>query len=155
MSTETPSFLIDAQLVLVTSILDRVVPPEGEKPGAGQLGVAEYLDRVVAASARLKKLFTRGLAQIEITSHGQHSREFSDLPAEQRDAVLSEVESAEPEFFEALVRQTYNGYYTDSRVLELLGLEARPPQPQGYDVPPGDLSLLENVKRRGKVYRDV
>jgi len=155
MSTETPSFLIDAQLALVTSILDRIVPPEGEKPGAGQLGVAEYLDRVVGVSARLKKLFTRGLAQIEIISHGSHSSEFADLSAEQRDAVLSEVESAEPEFFEALVRQTYNGYYADSSVLELLGLEARPPQPRGYDVPPGGMSLLENVKKRGKVYRDV
>ena len=155
MSTETPSFLTDEQLVLVTSILDRIEPPEGKKPGAGQLGVAEYLNQVVGASAKLKKLFTRGLAQIEITSHGRHSREFADLSAEQRDAVLSEVESAEPEFFEALVRQTYNGYYADSSVLEQLGLEALPPQPRGYDVPTGDLRLPENVKKRGKVYRDV
>ena len=155
MSTETPSFLVDKQLALVTSILDRIVPPEGKGLGAGQLGVADYLDRTVGASAELKKLFTRGLAQIEIASHVRHSREFVDLSAEQQDAVLSEVESAEPEFFEALVRQTYNGYYTDSGVLELLGLEARPPQPRGYEVEPGDLSLLENVKRRGKVYRDA
>ena len=153
MSTET--FLVDDQMPLIRSILDRIVPAQDKKPGAGQLGIAEYLDRTVGASARLKKLFTRGLAQIEITSHARHSSEFADLSAEQQDAVLSDVESAEAEFFEALVRQTYNGYYTNSGVLELLGLEARPPQPRGYDVEPGDLSLLENVKKRGKVYRDT
>ena len=155
MSTQTPSFLVDKQLARVTSILDRIVPSAGKRPGAGQLGVAEYLDRTVGASAELKKLFSRGLAQIEMTSHSRHSSEFADLSADQKDGVLSEVESAEPKFFEALVLQTYNGYYTDSGVLELLGLEARPPQPRGYEVEPGDLTLLENVKKRGKVYRDA
>ena len=155
MSTETRRFLVDEQFTLVSSVLDRIIPQQGDMPGAGQLAVADYIDRAVGASAELKKLFSRGLAQIEIASQARHSGDFADLSAEQQDVVLREVESADAAFFEALVRQTYNGYYTTPAVLELLGLEARPPQPRGYEVEPGDLNLLENVKQRGQVYRDA
>ena len=48
----------------------------------------------------------------------------------------------------------YSGYYTDVRVVEALGFEARPPHPQGYEMGPDDLSLLEAVRRRGKLYRE-
>ena len=36
----------------------------------------------------------------------------------------------------------------------LIGLEARPPFPQGYLLEEGDLTLLEPVYLRGKIYRD-
>ena len=57
-------------------------------------------------------------------------------------------------FFDLLVRQTYNGYYTNPRIIEALGLEARSPQPRGYRVEMGNISLMENVQRRGRIYRD-
>jgi hypothetical protein len=34
-------------------------------------------------------------------------------------------------------------------------MEARPPYPKGYQVVQGDLSLLEPVRARGKIYRDA
>jgi hypothetical protein len=156
MTTEAKaSFLVEAQRALLASVLDRVVPPEGKLPGAGALGVADYIDGVVGKSAELKRLFAHGLAQIEIASQAMHSGDFAALSAEQKDMVLRRVEASEPRFFEALVRQTYNGYYTNPRVLELLGLEARPPQPRGYRVEMGDFSLIESVKKRGRAYREV
>jgi hypothetical protein len=45
-------------------------------------------------------------------------------------------------------------YYQAPRVVEALGLEARPPHPKGYEVELGDLTLLDEVRRRGKLYRD-
>ena len=36
-----------------------------------------------------------------------------------------------------------------------LGIEERPPFPQGYDVPQGDWSLLDPVKRRPKFFREA
>ena len=154
----TSSFFVDGQLPLVNSMLERIVPPDeggGKMPGAGELGVADFVDRVVGESAELKRLFTRGLAQIEIASQTQHSKDFVDLSSQQKDTVLKNVETQEPEFFRALVRQTYNGYYTNARVIELLGLEGRPPQPRGYELEQGDFSLIENVKKRGQAYRDA
>ena len=45
--------------------------------------------------------------------------------------------------------------YTDERIVELLGLEARPPQPLGHMVDQGNITLIENVKNRGIAYREV
>lgn len=149
------AFFVEAQRALLAGILDQIVPPDGRLPGAGALGVADYIDGIVGKSVELKRLFAHGLAQVEIASRAMHSSDFAALSAEQKDAVLRRVEASEPRFFEALVRQTYNGYYTNPRVLKLLGLEARPPQPRGYRVEMGDLSLMENVKKRGRAYREV
>ena len=158
MSGETgekaPSFFIDAQLELMWGVLDRIIPPADNFPGAGDLGVTNYVDRVVGESEDLKRLFARGLTQIATNGEAQGPEGFAGLPDEQKDAVLRQVESEDPEFFQALVRHTYNGYYTNPRIIELLGLEARPPQPKGYQLEPGDLSLLERVKKRGQAYRD-
>ena len=40
-------------------------------------------------------------------------------------------------------------------VVEGLGLEDRPPYPKGYEVEAGDLSLLDPVRARPKLYRDA
>ena len=46
-------------------------------------------------------------------------------------------------------------YYQNDKVLEALGLEARPPFPQGYHLDQMDFGLLEPVKKRGKQWRDA
>ena len=44
-------------------------------------------------------------------------------------------------------------YYQDPRVLQSLGLEARPPFPLGHEMEPDDWSLLEPVIKRAPFYR--
>ena len=151
----TPTFFVGQQLTVMRGVLDRIIPPDDKFPGAGELGVADYMDLVVGESAELKSLFSHGLSQIEIVSKARFSKGFEELTGGQREAVLRQVESDAPKFFEELVRYTYYGYYADVRVLKLLGMEARPPQPKGYRLEPGDLSLIEKVKRRGRAYREV
>ena len=36
-----------------------------------------------------------------------------------------------------------------------IGMEPRAPFPNGFDVQQGDWSLLDPVRARGKIYRDV
>ena len=154
--SESPStFLIGRQLELVTQVLDRIVPRHDRLPGAGELGVATYVDGVIGKSAALKRLFSVGLRAIEERSHDSKGEGFSELSDVEKDAVLRQVESDIPDFFEKLVQHAYTGYYIRPEVIELLGLEARPPQPQGYEVAPGDLSALDNVRKRGRMYREA
>ncbi len=54
-----------------------------------------------------------------------------------------------------LVRIVVQCYYRDDRVMRSLGMEARPPHPEGFAVEEGDWLLLEPVKRRGRIYREV
>ena len=46
-------------------------------------------------------------------------------------------------------------YYRDDRVMRSLEMEPRSPFPQGFEVEQGDWSLLDPVKRRGRIYRQV
>lgn len=46
-------------------------------------------------------------------------------------------------------------YYRDDRVMASLGMEIRAAFPKGYEVERGDLSLLEPVRARGRMYREV
>ena len=150
-----PHFFISTQRDLLIAVLNRIVPSEGDFPGAGDLGVAEFIDDVVGKSATLKRMFLEGLAEIEIDSDAKHSKQFIELSNDQKDSILRKIEASSPKFFNALVQQVYRGYYSNSHVITLLGLEARPPQPLGYELEPFDISLLESVKARGQIYKDV
>jgi hypothetical protein len=152
---ETASFFIDSQRELLRAILNRLIPASGSFPGAGDLGITNYLDKVIARSAELRRLFTQGLAQIEISSRPPSGQGFADLSDQQQDTVLRHVEATNADFFSTLVTHTYSGYYSHPVIIGLLGLEVRPPQPQGYQLEPLDLSLLNAIKQRGPLYRQV
>ena len=149
-----PTFFSEAQRSLVTAMLDRLIPRQGKHPGAGEIGVADYLDGAVAESSSLRRLFSDGLHTVQSTAH-KLGADFQDLTPDQQDEVLSKIEADHSDFFARLVMLTYNGYYTNPTALESLGLDPRPPQPRGYVVEAGDLSSLEAVVRRGQAYRDA
>jgi hypothetical protein len=149
----TAAFFSESQFQLITSILNRIIPASGDLPGAGELGVAHYLDGVIGPSAELKRTFAAGLTQITLESQHQHAGEFSALSSEQQDALLRHVEVSAPAFFSVLVFHTYRGYYSHPLVLQRLGLEARPPQPRGHHLEPFDLRLLDTMRTRAPLYR--
>ena len=149
------SFFTDVHLELMRSILDRIIPPSGNFPGAGELDVVSYIDQSVGQSAELKRLFASGLAEIVVKSEALVPEGFIGLSGEQQDQILRQIESEFPAFFRFLLHNTYSGYYINPKIVELLGLESRSPQPKGYELEPGDFSLLANVRKRGQVYRDA
>ena len=75
------------------------------------------------------------------------------LAAEEQDAVLRDVEGEHPAFFEAVVSHVYQAYYSHPTVIQLLGLEARPPQPLGHALPPFDAAITRSMSKRGALYR--
>ena len=149
-----PRFLSQSQHSLATAVLDRLIPRQSEMPGAGEVGTADYIDGIAAGSAQLARLFSGGLQDIEIAA-ARLGSEFEELNGDQQDDVLRGVESDNPNFFDLLVRHTYNGYYSNPKVVELLGLDPRPPQPRGNRVERGDLRSLQVVVERGQAYRDA
>ncbi len=80
---------------------------------------------------------------------------FHSTPAERQASALAEFRKAHPGLTAVLVSVTTRCYYRDDRVMRSLGMELRPPYPKGFDVPQGDWSLLEPVRARGTIYRDV
>lgn len=141
----------EAQRDLLAGVLNRIIPPEGPLPGAGDLGLADFIEGLVAAQPQLRRLFIDGLAQIEITAGRDGTAEFQALADDGKDAALREVEASKPEFFEALVRQTYNGYYTDASIFQELGY----PESTPGGTPPEllDERLLEQQRQRAPFWR--
>ena len=77
------------------------------------------------------------------------------LDATERETLLTRLRAADPAAFGVLEAVVSRAYYRDDRVLESIGMEARPPFPQGYDLPATDWSLLDPVRERAASWRPV
>lgn len=152
-TTPQPSVFSDEQRALLTLALDRIVPPNGGTPGAGGLGVASLIDRALAQTPHLRRLFLDGLAEIEVTSQQQGGRPFADLDSSAQEAALQAVETAAPAFFAALVNHAYRGYYTDPRIHAAIGYPDRAPQPLGHQLAPFCEELLQVQRGRAPFWR--
>ena len=138
--------LDDGQRSLLCAVLNRLIPPRGDLPGAGDLGAGERIERTLAESQKLRRLFLDGLMAIQV------SASFLELDEPAQTAQLQRVEQAHPQFFAALVDHAYRGYYTLPRVQQALGW-LRPPQPLGHTLPPFDPELLSIQRTRAPFWR--
>jgi hypothetical protein len=139
----------------LSCVLDEIIPPsaDGRLPGAGELGLVAVIREELRKSPDLRLAVTQGLAALGTLSKDRGGA-FSELEARDRLEVMNELVAAQPAFLPGLIFHTYCAYYQAPRVVEGLGLEARPPHPQGYTLEPGDLGLLDPVRRRAPMYRD-
>ena len=150
--TDNP--LREDQRRILGIVLDLIVPAsdDGSRPSAADIDVLGYIRNV--ESHTLDSL--RGdLDRLDDEARQLHGEAFASLDPASRQGIVDAIRESEPHFMRTLAMQTVTCYYQDDRVLEALGVGARPPFPKGYEVPSGDLSLLEPVRQRGKVYRDA
>jgi hypothetical protein len=80
---------------------------------------------------------------------------FADLTPLQRAAVASQLREAGGQSLMYLSQIILQCYYRDDRVMRSLDMELRPPFPKGFKVDQGDWSLLDPVRARPKLYREV
>ena len=147
--TTANAILSDEQGALLTAALNRIVPAEGDMPGAGDLGITAFVASVAAADAAKRRQFLDGLRRIELAAAG-HGASFPALPAAAQTAVLQAVSEADLDFFRELVTQTYRGYYTSQAVFDRL--QYRAPNRADYVPRPFDETLLEPVRARGQMW---
>ena len=148
-------FFSSKQKDFIISILNIIIPKSDGFPSAGEIEVYTHIDNILSDSPYLKRIFIEGLNSIQYESNILFKNDFITLNDSEKNIVLKNIEQIKTDFFNALVLHTYNGYYTNNIVLNLLGPHARPPQPLGYDIEEGDLSSLEVVKSRGIIYRTL
>jgi hypothetical protein len=153
-NTDPGSALTPAQQAILDAVLNLIVPPsaDGRMPGAAEVGVPAYL---VAEAADALPALRDELALLEQRAQARHARGFAALGQGERQGLVEELRARDPAFMSRLAMETLACYYQHDRVLEGLGMEARPPYPKGYQVVQGDLSLLEPVRARGRIYRDA
>jgi hypothetical protein len=137
---------------LLASVLDEIIPPRAEValPGAGAFGVIDYVERALGTLPDLRAMITDGLRDVEDQAQREYARGFTELSQPEKASLLTQHAFVLP-----ITMQAYVGYYQDARVLAALGLAARAPHPEGYDMEGNDLTLLDGVRRRSKFYRPV
>jgi len=148
-------FSADEERMLAT-LLDVVVPPsdDGRLPGAADLELGGHIARVVQQTPMLRPVLEYGLSALAALAGTRNPGGWTALSGAEQTAVLEEFARTDQFFLPAFLFLVYSGYYQHPRVVEALGLEARPPHPRGYAMAADDLALLDRVRGRGKMYRD-
>lgn len=138
----------------LSKVLNLLIPADVERgmPAAGELDFMGYVSEF--ASGYLAAIGEE-IDQIIQAAEKRHGAKFSALASSEQQELFEQLQSSQPRFAINIQVQTLNCYYQDDRVMEALGMEARPPFPEGYDVVSGDLSLLDPVRNRGIIYRDA
>lgn len=148
--------LTQDQSELLNAILDQLIPPhaDGSIPGAGALGVAEFLPSATSYAEDPLGDVNAVLDHVSKTAPG-----FLTKTADEREDLLRVTENAVPDEFASLVRLTYMGYYSRPDTRPLFGVGAHPIHPLGYPVTPESDDLLAEltapVRRRGEIYRNA
>ena len=141
---------------LLSLVLDELIPPrpDGRLPGAGTLGVGAVVQHAAAGTPELEQMLTHGLAALDDVARRSGAVGFAALSPTARIDALRDIERAEPMFVPTLLTLACVGYYSAGPVVAALKGSARPPHPLGYDLESDDLSLLDAVRARGKLYRE-
>ncbi|HKB55366.1 MAG TPA: gluconate 2-dehydrogenase subunit 3 family protein, partial [Ramlibacter sp.] len=136
------------------AVLAMLVPasPDGRMPGAAEM--PQVLQRIEHLEAELPGL-RGGLEMLEDEAIARYGAAFAALDGASRSTVLDEFGARHPAVLQRLALETVTCYYQQDGVIERLGMEPRPPYPKGYQVLPGDLTLLNPVTARGRIYRDA
>lgn len=143
----------EKQRKILDTIMDELIPPSdnGTIPGAGALGVADFLP---AARPYATDPIKSALTLINFVGE-----DFIKLPRPARVAILKKSELEHAEAFATLIRVTYMGYYSRSDIRPHFGVGSHPIHPQGYTVLPESHELMNEltapVRQRGKVYRNA
>jgi hypothetical protein len=125
--------------------------PASEEFGVPGADDAAIFADIIASIGRDFDSVRQALAVLAALS----GRAFTDLDETRRDVVAGVFQAQGGVVLAALTRVILQCYYRDDRVVRSLGLEPRPPFPKGYTLEQGDWSLLDPVRTRPKMLRDV
>ena len=140
----TDSPLSNEQQDKLAGLLDVIIPPseDGRLPSAAIMDVAAYVQTHAPE-------FLPALVQVLDELDGQ----FVTLERSERHPVVEELSKNRADVFGMILFNTFACYYQDDRVHKEIGMEEGPPFPRGNTVESGDLSLLDPVLARPRVYR--
>jgi hypothetical protein len=145
MST-APRALTEAERAILRAVMDRLVPPVDDLPGAGTMGL---LDQVEAMAGAHHPFHFALLALLG----GLPAGSFAARVGADQDKAIARFEAAHPAVFNAVLEAVYLAYYADPRVHGRIGWRGGPLQPGGFALPPFDETILEKARQRQPFWR--
>jgi len=142
--------LSTAEATSLRCVAAAMIPPSARYDVPGADDEVIFAD-IIASLGRDAALVRRALALLDDLAGAA----LPGLSADAQDDVLERFRRRYPDLTATLVHVVVCCYYRDDRVMRSLGMEPRPPFPKGFDVEAGDFSLLDPVRARGPIYRQV
>ena len=135
----------------LTTVLSLIIPAneDDKMPSANDVGFFSYMENV-----NIESFIQEVLITIIDESHNNYGQEFFTLSSDEQLKIINVLKRKHLRIFNSLIDHVFQCYYQNDNVLEAIGVDARPPFPNGYFVEEGDVLLLESVYYRGKIYRD-
>ncbi len=142
--------LTETETRTLACVAGMMIPPSAKHgvPGADDPVIIADMVRSLGRDAPALR---DALSRLNALSGGH----FADLASDRRDTVAARFRAEGGSPLAILSRIILQSYYRDDRVMLSLGMEPRPPFPKGNEVEPGDWSLLDPVRKRAPIWRDV
>ncbi len=135
------------------AVMDRLIPPVDDLPGAGSMGLLEEIERMAETHDRYRQSMVRFLDALTLDMSVEVSGGFLALDSDQQDEAISEIENSISGDFANVLEVVYLAYYSRPEVHRRIGWRTGPLQPQGFTLPPFDDAILENVRKRDPFWR--
>ena len=97
------------QISVLRSAINRIIPAD-DFPSGWDAGVGNFFAQLLTIETQYLFAYQQGLNQIEAEAFLMFRSEFAALEPEQQDILLSRTEA---DFFNLLVSQTMEGFYSD------------------------------------------
>jgi hypothetical protein len=148
--TDLGAELTPAELRDLRRLAAFMVPADAEYGVPGANDKAIFAD-IVRSLGRDRDAVRKALAILRDIAGG----DFADLDEAKAEAAGMALLAGEGPVVTALGRTVLQCYYRDDRVMRALGFEPRPPYPKGHVLEQGDWSLLDAVRGRPRMWRDI
>jgi len=139
--------------------VNALIPADGERPNAGDIGAAEYIDATAFLAPPLRALLIDAVDAIDRLGVELHGAGFGDIDSAGQAATLRHVEETDASGAFALIRDlTYEAYYTDRRVLDELERETGwryETTYSGSEMEPFDERLLASMRTAPATWREA
>ncbi len=144
------------ELKLLRAAMDEIIPAGDEMPAASEVGGVEYLTRLARENPKIKQELQKSLRTLAALTRKQFGKDFTSLAHPERVEALKKFEAQRPrQNFIKLRDHVYEAYYTQPRVWKRLGYPFYPTNGPGPHMKPFDPSALDEVRKMGKLYREV
>lgn len=137
------------------TVMDLIIPASDGMPSATEAGGLTYLERLMEREKDAAADITKALTVADAFSQRSLQKSFDALEKSDQIAVLEEMENSARGVFDYLRAYVYESYYQQPAIWKLIGYELYPTDHAGPHLASFDESLLANVRKMPKLYKDA